>query len=185
MSTVSPQPLPKEVYAIFSGEINGASVQRIINGVTSVMGQVEHIHLLFQSNGGYIGDGICLYNFFRALTLDLIIYNGGSVGSIAAIAFLGAKTRKTSKFGTFMIHRSHWSANAATAARLQEAAESLRIDDARTEAILRNHIILSDEQWTALNYKNLTFGAEEAVKIGFAIEIAEFTPPPGARIFTA
>jgi len=184
MSSPSPPPPPTEVYAIFSGQIDEASVQRIIHGATSVMGQVERIHLLFQSNGGFIGDGICLYNFFRALTLDLIIYNGGSVSSMAAIAFLGVKKRKTSKYATFMIHRSHRTAQAATAAKLQEAAESLRIDDARTEAILRNHIGLSDEQWTALNYKELTFGAEEAVKIGFADEIAEFTPPPGARIFT-
>jgi hypothetical protein len=49
---------------------------------------------------------------------------------------------------------------------------------------LRNHIKLTAEQWDELNYQNLTFNAEDSVKIGFADEIAEFTPPPGAKLFT-
>lgn len=177
-------PMPPVVYAVFSGEINQDTVQRIINGITSVMGQVTHLHVLFQSGGGYIADGICLYNFFRALTIDLTLYNGGSVSSIAAIAFLGAQHRKRTQYGTFMIHRSHASPQIATAAKLEDIARSLRIDDARTEAILRNHITLTQEQWKALNYENLTFNAEDSVKIGFADAVAEFTPPAGARLFT-
>ncbi|MBZ5586918.1 MAG: ATP-dependent Clp protease proteolytic subunit, partial [Acidobacteriia bacterium] len=130
-------------------------------------GQVTQLHVLFQSGGGYIADGICLYNFFRALTLDLTLYNGGSVSSIAAIAFLGAQHRKTSRFGTFMIHRSHSSPQNATAAKLEDIVRSLRIDDARTEAILRNHITLTQQQWNALNYENLTFSAEDSVRCAF------------------
>src|SRR5882672_2383880 len=118
----NPQPLPPVVYATFSGEINQDSVARIIKGVTSVMGQVTHLHVLFNSTGGFISDGICLYNFFRALTLDLTLYNGGSVSSIAAIAFLGAHHRKTSTYGTFMIHRSHSSPQGATASKLEDIA---------------------------------------------------------------
>lgn len=179
-----PQPLPPVVYATFSGEINQDTVGRIISGVTSVMGQVSHLHVLFNSTGGFISDGICLYNFFRALTIDLTLYNGGSVSSIAAIAFLGAAHRKTTQYGTFMIHRSHSSPSGATAAKLEDIARSLRIDDARTEAILRNHIKLVPEQWDRLNYENLTFNAVDSVAIGFAEEIAEFAPPAGARLFT-
>jgi len=83
-----------------------------------------------------------------------------------------------------MIHRSHSSPSGATAAKLEDIARSLRIDDARTEAILRNHIQLSPEQWERLNYENLTFSAVDSVAIGFAEEIADFAPPAGARLFT-
>src|ERR1039458_8912949 len=122
--------LPETVYVVFSGEINQESVQRIINAATNVMAQgVRTVHLLFQSGGGYISDGICLYNFFKALTLDVSIYNGGGVSSMAAIAFLGIPKRRASKYGTFMIHRSHRTMEGATAAKLEEAAASLRIDD--------------------------------------------------------
>lgn len=145
---------------------------------------MKALHLQFQSTGGFIGDGVFLYNFFRALTLDLTIYNSGSVASIAAIAFLGAKHRKVSKYATFMIHRSHNSPQQATAKKLEDIARSLRIDDERTEAILRSHIKLTDDEWKAFDYEDLTFGAEEAVKKGFADAIGDFEPPAGSPIFT-
>jgi ATP-dependent Clp protease, protease subunit len=186
MSTQPAPALPQTVYVVFSGQIDQTSVQRLINAATNVMQQgVKQVHLLFQSNGGFIGDGICLYNFLRAITtLDITIYNGGSVSSMGVIAFLAVKERRTSKHGTFMIHRSHRSMEHATAAKLEEAAASLRIDDARVEAILREHITLTPEQWEELNYNDLTFNADDSVKIGFAQAIAEFAPPPGANIFT-
>ena len=186
MSTQPAPALPQTVYVVFSGQIDQMSVQRLINACTNVMGQgVKAIHLLFQCSGGFIGDGICLYNFLRAITtLDITIYNGGSVSSMGVITFLAIKKRRTSKFSTFMIHRSHRTMENATAAKLEEAAASLRIDDARTEAILREHITLTPEQWEELNYNDMTFNAEDSVRIGLAQEIGEFTPPPGANIFT-
>ena len=186
MSTQPAPALPQTVYVVFSGQIDQMSVQRLINACTNVMGQgVKEVHFLFQCSGGFIGDGICLYNFLRAITtLDITIYNGGSVSSMGVIAFLAIKKRRTSKFGTFMIHRSHRTIEHATAAKLEEAAASLRIDDARIEAILRKHITLTPEQWKELNYNDMTFNAEDSVRIGFAHEIVEFTPPPGANIFT-
>lgn len=172
-----------EFYATFSGLIDQGTVQRLIQGLSLVTGQCSDVHLLFQSSGGYIGDGICLYNFFKALPFNLTLYNTGSVSSIAVIAYLGAKRRMTSKYATFMIHRSTWT-GLATAAKLQAAVDSLHIDDKRTEDILRSHIKLSTEQWAALNYVELTFNAEEAVRVGMADEIADFIPPAGAKIFT-
>ena len=88
-----------EVYFVFCGIIDQNSVNRIFNTlavVTNPQNHVVHVHLLFQSTGGFVGDGFCLYNFFKSLTVDLTIYNVGSVQSAATIAFLGAKKRKTS-----------------------------------------------------------------------------------------
>jgi ATP-dependent Clp protease protease subunit len=170
------------VYATFSGQIDQVNAQKLINALIVGSGQYGHIHLLFQSHGGFIGDGVCLYNFFRAYTTELTLYNTGAVSSMAAIAYLGGKHRKVSKYGTFMIHRSTISPLNATVARLQAAAESLKIDDQRTDEILRSHVELSQDQWDKLNYVDLTFSAEEAVKIGMADEIAEFLPPPTAKI---
>ena len=46
------------------------------------------------------------------------------------------------------------------------------------------HLKFTPEQWEELNYNDMTFNAEDSVRIGFAEEIGEFTPPPGANIFT-
>jgi ATP-dependent Clp protease protease subunit len=181
--TIAPQP-PTEVYAAFAGEINTQSVQRLIQGTTTAIAQkLSHIHLLFHSPGGFIGDGVCLYNYFRALTIDLTLYNAGSVSSVAVLAYLGAKERKTSAHATFMIHRPHLSPQLATADRLQALAQSLTIDDVRTEAILRQHITMTEDRWNAHKIADLWFTADEAVKCGLAQEIGEFAPPPGTQIF--
>jgi ATP-dependent Clp protease protease subunit len=178
-------PLPAVIYAAYSAEINENMLQRAINAATNIMQRGgKEVHLMFQSAGGFIGDGIALHNFFKALTLDVTIYNTGTVSSMGVIAFLGIPKRRVNKHATFMIHRSHRSLERATAAKLEEAAASLRIDDARVEAILREHITLSEEQWEELNYNDLTFTAEEAIKAGFAQEIADFAPPPATSIFT-
>lgn len=176
-----------EAYAVFCGQVNQAALQRFIANAaiaTNPTSNIGHIHLLFQSFGGTVGDGIFLYHFLRSLTIDLTIYNMGSVQSIAALAYLGAKRRKTSAHATFTFHRSSIQLPQPTsAARLQNIAESLVIDDRRTEAILRSHLRLSDEKWVELsNYQDLTFAGEEAVQVGIADEIGEFSPPPRTHI---
>jgi hypothetical protein len=67
--------IPKIVYAVFCGGIEQATAQKIVNSLTIAMGgKVEHVHLLFQSAGGYVGDGVFLYNFFRSITIEVTLY---------------------------------------------------------------------------------------------------------------
>ena len=181
-----PQPpaAPSEVYAVFSDNINQASVQRIFNAFAGgSANKVQHVHLLFQSSGGTIADGVCLHSFFKSLPLKLTIYNVGSVMSVALISYLGAKTRKTNLRATFMMHRSSSAGQPTTASRLKGLAKSLTLDDERTEAILREHLKLPPEQWTALDNQDVFFSGEEAVSIGIAHEIGEWSPPFGAQIY--
>jgi ATP-dependent Clp protease protease subunit len=119
----SPPPLPPNVppvvYAVFSDNINQATVQRIFfNFAVGMANKVTHVHLLFQSSGGFVGDGICLYNFFTSLPIDLTIYNAGTVSSMALIAYLGGKKRKTSSRAVFMMHRSFGANQFVTTARV-------------------------------------------------------------------
>src|SRR4051794_30276298 len=96
------QPVAQEIYAAFAGQIDQGAVQRIFQSFAGAMtNKISGVHLLFQSAGGFIGDGVCLYNFFRAMPIDLTLYNAGSVCSAAVIAYLGAKKRKTSAYATF------------------------------------------------------------------------------------
>lgn len=160
-----------------------ASTQRIFNGLTNASAQnVKEVHVLFQSLGGGVGDGIALYNFFRAVTFDLILYNVAQVSSAALIAYLGAKRRKTSRYASFMTHRTTSPAVAMEAGKFKSMMESVLFDDQRTEAILRQHITMPEDKWADLN-NDLWFSAEDAVKFGIADEIAEFAPPQGSKIF--
>jgi ATP-dependent protease ClpP protease subunit len=93
----APTPPPPEVYAIFCGGIDQAMAQKIVNNLTAASVQkVKHVHLLFQSAGGYVGDGVFLYNLFRSIPVELTLYNVGQISSAGVVAYLGAKRRKTS-----------------------------------------------------------------------------------------
>ncbi len=175
--------MSEEIYGTFAGNVDQANVQRIFTGMSAAMANgVKTVHLLFHSSGGFVGDGVALYNYFCSLPIDLTLYNAGNVASIATVAFLGAKKRKVSAHATFMIHRT-MRQELTTAARLKVAAEALLIDDTRTEAILRAHITLSDERWKELDYHDVVFSADEAVDVGLADDIAEFSPPPGTQVY--
>jgi ATP-dependent Clp protease, protease subunit len=176
--------LPEEVYGVFCDAINQASVQRIFGNVaTATQKGVKHIHLLFQSTGGLVSDGVALYNFFKTAPIDITLYNVGSVQSIAAIAYLGAKKRKTSACATFVFHRVTGNAQSAQAGALETLADGVVIDDRRLEAIMRDHINMSTEKWAILDKGDLVFTAEYAVKAKIAQEIADFAPTPGLPIY--
>jgi ATP-dependent Clp protease, protease subunit len=181
----TPQPqMPAEVFAAFVGTIDQASVQRIIAGLGAAMAnKVQRVHLLFQSTGGTVADGICLYNFLHRLPVEISLYNIGTVASIGALAYLGAKIRKTSSSATFMLHRTQISPLGATAERLQAFAKNVTLDDARTETILRARLRLLDDLWEIHKVADLWLSAEEAVKYGLATEMGEFAPPFGTQIF--
>jgi ATP-dependent Clp protease protease subunit len=177
--------LPEEVYAVFCGGIDQASIQKIFLAVaTASQNNVRHIHLMFRSTGGTVGDGIALYNYLRAAPVDMTLYNVGSVQSIAAVAYLGAKKRKTSARASFVFHRTTASPQSADAGLLKTITESIVMDDRCTESILREHLKIPDEKWAVLDQGNLWFAGEDAIKANIADEVAEFAPPVGSRIFS-
>ena len=81
---------PQTVCATFAGIIDNQSLGRIFqNFAGASQGGVTEVHLLFQSLGCSIPDGISLYRFFDTLPLTLHIYNTGSVQSVAVLAYVG------------------------------------------------------------------------------------------------
>jgi ATP-dependent Clp protease, protease subunit len=176
---------PPEIYGVFCGNVDQASVARIMSGMaTAINNRVPRLHLLFQSSGGLVGDGVCLYNFLKALPIPLTIYNVGSVSSIAALAYLGAEERKVSAHATFMLHRTYASPQAAGAERLQAIAKGLLLDDERTETILRQHLTLDEGRWAEHRSNDIWFSAQEAVDAGFATSIGDFAPPKGSLVYS-
>ncbi len=174
-----------EVFATLAGPVNEIMVQKLFQGLTIAMNnQVQRIHLLVQSTGGFIGDGVAIYNFLSKLPIEIVSYNVGSVQSIAVIAFLGAQKRKASKTATFMIHRAHFSSQVpASSAQLQAVANSLAVDDARIEEILKGHLTMPDDKWIIHSHADLYITAKEALEYGLIDEITDFAPPLGAQIF--
>jgi ATP-dependent protease ClpP protease subunit len=126
------QQLPATIYVTLAGPVDQPMVQRVFQSfAVAVNSGVKTIHLLFHSNGGLVADGVALYNYFRNSSIDLHIYNGGTVSSIGVIAFLGAHNRYASANATFMIHKTRFNPGAPTDA---ERARNGRFDENRRRA---------------------------------------------------
>lgn len=171
-------------YLTYAGEINQATVGRLFNAIAIASQQKQNVHLMLQSTGGMVSDGIALYNVFASSPVDLTLYNVGGVSSIAAIAFLGAKTRLSSAHGVFMFHRPY--SNPQPGQRdlaLAAITKGLSLDDARTAAIMRGALTLSNEQWELYEKAELHLSASEALQASLIHRIAEFSPPTGSQVF--
>lgn len=174
----------REAWFTLSGDVNSDMVHRVFEAVAHMTEDgIDTAHLLVQSNGGYVSDGLCLYNFLSHSPVEFVMYNGGAVASIAVILYLAGTRRCASETARFMVHKSH--ATASPGARpdaLNIIVEGLRADDARTESILRRHIELTPEQWAIHQYSDLHLTARDARTAHMIDAIADFAPPKGAML---
>lgn len=168
------------LYGSFSDSINQDSVKRFINNLTITLSctnpSYSSVHILFQSNGGSVTDGINLYNFLRSFPLDITLYASGGVQSIAVISYLGAKHRIAIEHTLFMIHRTWISPMNVNSSRLKELSNMLKMEDDRTYDILRSRLKLTKRNWEDAGRSEFWFTASDAVKSGLAESIGSFNP---------
>jgi len=177
--------MPNPLFATFCSAINESSAQLFSNNLArAVQGKFTELHLSLQSTGGFVGDGIYLYNLLKASPIPVIAYNLGSVQSVATIAFLGASKRIASKHAVFMIHRTRFTPQLATGGLLRELTVVADLEDKRTEALLRDHITLHGRTWEDLEGKEFWFTAEEAIQAGIVHSIGDFSPPMGSQLWS-
>jgi ATP-dependent Clp protease protease subunit len=180
----------QDAFFVLSGDVNSDMVRRVFEAVGNMLPHATAhatspatIHLLLQSNGGYVSDGICLYNLLRKLPVDIAMYNAGAVASIAVIVFLAGRHRHASDTARFMIHKSQTSAPPELGPdALQVIVDGLRADDLRTEHILKQHLRLSPQHWSVHACSDLHLTSKEALQVGLIDAIADFTPSKGRRI---
>jgi ATP-dependent protease ClpP protease subunit len=82
-----------------------------------------------------------------------------------------------------MIHRVTVKLVEAPAMVMQGVTKNLIMNDARSESIMREHVtLIGEEKWSNLDYYDFYFSGEEAVKMGLAQELGEFSPPTGTPV---
>ncbi len=176
---------PKDVYLTFAGLIDQHATGRIFGALDAAVNNgVEMVHLLVQSLGGVVDDGIAVHNFITNLPLKVITYNEGTVQSIAVLLSLAGQLRKCSANASFLIHKSTFPfQNAVNAEMMRARAEAVESGDQKIDAILRSHMKMPDAKWTMRDRMDLLINADEAKEFGLIHEIAHFAPPLGCQIF--
>jgi ATP-dependent protease ClpP protease subunit len=181
---VGPVPDPGVIYAVYAGPIDGNMSPLFAHNFSILTNSnLKYVHLLLQSLGGFVGDGVFMYNVLRSAPFGVTVYNSGQVASAGAIAYLGCQHRVASRFSAFMLHRAQMAPPFSNSTKLQRAADVLIWDDERTSAIIRENTALTDEMWHSLEHHDITLSGEDAVKYGIAHEVGEFAPPLGTKLF--
>ena len=177
--------MTKTAYYGFTGMIEPSTATRIAAAFNlAVNERYDEIHLCLSSVGGYVADGLFLYNHIRGLPVNVTINNIGTVMSIATAIYASADVRNCSKHGVFMIHPTQMSALQPNmqAEQLQSALTAALADDQRTEHILRERTNIPDATLTDRRFKEVYITADQAVEFGLAHEIIEFSLPEGHEI---
>jgi len=113
---------PKIAYLGYCGSIDSAGVTRLCQNLNGAVNQqFDSVYLCLTSLGGYVGDGVYLFNHIRSLPIPVAIHNYCSRNAI------------------FMMHPVAVGAQSQTlaSAPLLSALEAARADEQRTESILR------------------------------------------------
>ena len=175
---------PKTVYYSFTGLIDSSGATRIATALNiAVNTQCDEAYLCLNTLGGYVGDGIFLYNHIRGLPLKLIAHNTGSVASMGVTVFVAADERYCSQHATFLVHAtSVQQREGMTWERLRTSLDAALADDQRTEDILRERTRLPDDILSARRLRDVQIAPQDAVKFGLVTDVREFALPRGQQI---
>jgi ATP-dependent Clp protease protease subunit len=128
------------------------------------------LYFLFSSNGGNVNAGITLYNFLKALPVEIVMHNTGSIDSIATVIFLAGTKRYAAKHSTFLFHGIATQFEAKTTvdrSKLQELLSGLVQDEKKLSGIIAGNTKLSEEEIRQLflqgESKDLTFAMDKGV----------------------
>lgn len=175
----------KPIYYGYTGAIDSNGATRIATAFNAAVNSgCDEVHLAMSSLGGFVADGVYLYNHVRSLPVKTVIHNIGSISSIAVVVFVAAQKRYCSTHSMFMIHATTLPAREGmTWELLDSSLQAALAEDKRTESILRERTRLPDELLDARRTKEVHIPPELALKHGLVDGITEFTLPKGAQLF--
>ena len=174
----------KIAYFGFTGVVDSDGATRLSAAFNSAVNNgYDEVHLCFSSLGGYVADGIYLYNHIRGLPLKVVTHNIGSVSSIAVAVFVAAEERYCSSHAMFMIHPTAFpQLDGMSAERLQAALNAALADDNRTENVLRERTSIPENILASRRFIDVHITPDDAANYGLVQGVREFALPRGQQI---
>ena len=175
---------PRIAYYGFTGVIEPASATRIAAALNRAVNEGRNeVYLCLSSTGGYVADGIYLYNHIRGLPISTTIHNTGTVASIATAVFVAGERRLSSPHGMFLIHPTEMPSHASMrAGQLDANLRAALADDERTEGILRERASIPENVLAARRYHDVHITPQSALEYGLVHEVCDFRLPRESEI---
>jgi len=149
--------------------------------------EVKAVYLLISTPGGFVANGLNLYNILKGMPLELTTHNVGNVDSIGNIVFLAGSKRYATASATFMFHGVGF--NIDQSQRLEEKdfrerLDGLLSDQKRIGDIISQHSGLTEEEVADLFLQAQTKDANFAVEKGIIHEIRDVQIPAGVPVIS-
>lgn len=161
---------------IFLGDEITPEVSNIIQGQLLYLAAMsdEDITLYINSPGGYISDGLAIYDTMQLVKPDIQTVCTGMAASMASILLVGGTKgkRKILPNAKVLIHQP-WGGISGTAADMTIEVEQINKDKQRLYEILAYHIGKTPEEIKADSQRDFWLDSEGALNYGCVDEIVK------------
>jgi len=187
-----PQPpnLPFEtIYINYFDSINEAKIKALMAICSDIVAKQKPktLYFLFSSQGGSVNAGITFYNFLRALPVDVVMHNSGSIDSIANVIFLAASKRYAARHSSFLFHGIAWNFAAATSMtffQLTETLSSFKQEESKIAYIVAERTKMTESEIRELFRQGESKDLQFAVDKGIIDEVRDPIVPKDAPLIT-
>lgn len=190
MSAVMPMPQVDDIYYTFVEQVDVSKVNLMINQIQQFVlpRKPKRLHLMLSSPGGDVSAGIALYNYLRAIPVEILTYNIGMVASIANVIFMAAdaKNRFACPYTSFLFHGVKLNLLAPMQvdyAQMKEFESNMSRDLERISEVFLAHTSLKKEKIDALFKQGEIQNLEGAVTDGIIAEVKMLKIPAEALQF--
>lgn len=162
------------LYGIIGDSSDGLDSKSVIERVQA-LGDIGDLTIRINSGGGYVFEGLAIYNFLAGHPArKTVIVDGVAASMASAVAMVGDIVRMPEN-ALLMIH-SPWNVIGGDADRLRKEAEMLDKVRGSLVAIYAQKTGLGHDRLIAMMEAETWLTASEARALGFADEISEATP---------
>lgn len=184
------QPAPPAIDDIYYTYVDSIDVTKVNLVIHQIQQNIlphnpKRLHLLLSSPGGDVSAGIALYNYLRAIPVEVLTYNIGMVASIANVIFMAAesKNRFACPHTSFLFHgvKMHLGAPMQLdLAQVNEFKSNMARDLERISEVFIANTSLKKEKIDALFQQGEIQNLSSAVTDGIIAEVKALKIPAQA-----
>ena len=166
-------------YINFHAPINGKTAQNMMAAISQrLTSGTDHFYILFSTPGGEVASGITLYNFLRALPVNVTMHNMGNVDSIGNSIFAAGGERFCCQHSTFMFHGVGLPINGNVEEKAaREVLQGILADQNRIGSILVDRTNITTDQAGEFFREARTIDAASALDLGIVSEVKDAVVP--------
>lgn len=161
-----------DLFGIDMGETSSLSIVKDIQSL-----DVDTINVHINSMGGYVNEGLAIYNVLKNSSATVNTIVDGFACSSASVIFMAGEKRTMNSASVLMIHNAWMQPDAGNSAQLRQYANELdQISQAAGNAYMERVSISRPELDAMLdgeNHEGSWILPADAVKMGFATDVAD------------